>query len=84
MAKYRRKPVVVEAEQFQPGTPIEGVKEVPWTDHGARTSGVEGHLRVESTLFVLVPGDWAITEGDHRYIISNDRFDATYEPVSTP
>jgi hypothetical protein len=74
--KFRKKPLVIEAEQFWPD-------KKPWPD-GVFTHGdigapewliktLEGWLRVS-------PGDWVITgvKGE-RYPCKPDIFEATYE-----
>lgn len=80
MAKFKKKPIEVEAEQFSPD--IEpwpyGVREVI---HGDKTldyfwiDTLEGGYRVS-------PGDWIITgiEGE-RYPCKPGIFKKTYEPV---
>lgn len=79
MAKYRKKPIVIEAEQWFPGKEIAGV-ENNW-NNDPRMSGsytirtLEGHLNVS-------PGDWIITgvKGE-KYPCKPDIFEATYEKV---
>ena len=84
---YRKKPVVVEAEQFWP-------QKTPWPD------GVESRLvherdrdpcysrpfikTLEGEMYVT-PGDWVITgvKGE-RYPCKPDIFEATYEAVEAP
>ena len=88
MAKYRKKPVVIEAEQFFPN-------KLPWPDgieqypadqqesvtgerqawFGWRVQTLEGPLEAR-------PGDWIITgiKGE-RYPCKPDIFEATYEQV---
>jgi hypothetical protein len=80
MAKYRKKPVVIEAEQWLgPETSIAGVEPVigllentidRWVIHT-----LEGPLNVS-------PGDWIITgvKGE-KYPCKPDIFSATYEPA---
>jgi len=77
MGKYRKKPVVVEAEQFFPDSE-------PWP------AGVCGS-RTESGFIAWIPtlegdmdvnaGDWIITgiKGE-KYPCKSDIFAATYEP----
>lgn len=75
--KYRKKPVVIEAEQFD-------IDQVPWPDgvvdmHGTATiTTSEGVMRVNH-------GDWVITgvKGE-KYPCKSDIFELTYEPVHTP
>lgn len=79
MAKYRKKPVVIEAEQFQPGItpwPV-GVEErfLKGDFHSYVIETLEGFHRV-------IPGDWIITgvKGE-RYPCKPDIFEMTYDPV---
>jgi hypothetical protein len=80
MPKFRKKPVVVEAEQF-----VIGDGPLPPGVHGAEG----GHFYVmtahNQTVFV-VRGDWIIAEPDGRgyYPCKSDIFAATYEPVEDP
>jgi hypothetical protein len=85
MPKFRKKPVVIEAEQWYPGKVIEGVVgERPATLGGnglspepamAFIKTLEGTMRVSD-------GDWVITgvKGE-RYPCKPDIFEATYEPA---
>lgn len=81
--KYRKKPIVIEAEQY-----IKGSAEMP------RGVCLEKHLdgdlvhphvhTVHSNQAVLLEsGDWVIPEPDgvHFYPCKPDIFAATYEPV---
>ncbi len=74
--KFRKKPVVVEAEQFWPGTE-------PWPD------GVKGCVgypfwvdTLEGDHHIVLPGDWIITgvKGE-KYPCKPDIFETTYEKV---
>jgi hypothetical protein len=74
MAKYRKRPVIVEATQWFPGKQVPGVfdrRDSPYviTIHGQKT--------------IVMPGDWIITEPDgiHHYPCKPDIFAATYGPV---
>lgn len=75
MPMFRKKPVVVEAEHFEPAT-------TPWPA-GVYTTGA-GQFRVwdekQSCHVRVNPGDWIIT-GVHgeRYPCAPDVFDVTYE-----
>jgi hypothetical protein len=86
MAKYRKKPIVVEAEQFFPGLLLkeswpEGVERIgrvpsdPTSLTGFRLKTLEGW-------FVVSPYDWIITgiKGE-KYPCKPDIFEATYEKV---
>lgn len=91
MAKFRKRPVVVDAEQWFPGVKIEGVVtsgqqgfppwieieggRIPMPDHWGWIITKEGGIGV-------TPGDWVITgvKGE-RYPCKPDIFEMTYEPV---
>lgn len=79
--KYRKKPVVIEAEEWWPGVEIEGVEEIRHS-----TIGLIGRIKTledtdESARYVT-PGDFIITgvEGE-KYACKPDIFHKTYEPV---
>jgi hypothetical protein len=70
MAKFRKKPVVVEASQwFKPG------------DHPAVICSEIPHVKTAGGPAPVHPGDWIITESDGRghYPCRPDIFAATYE-----
>jgi len=74
MTKYRKKPIVVEAEQFFPD-----VK--PWPIGVSRCR--EGwHIKTLEGRGLVTPGDWIITgvQGE-RYPCKPPIFDQTYEAV---
>ncbi|UOF90805.1 PGDYG domain-containing protein [Fodinisporobacter ferrooxydans] len=86
MAKYRKKPVVVEAEQWFPGKHIDGVNPggdivfdglKKWVEPNGKyyISTLEGDMEVS-------PGDYIITgvKGE-KYPCKPDIFEATYEKV---
>lgn len=80
MPRYRKKPVVIDAEQFVNGVsdPVgvfrreEDASPYVVTIHGQRC--------------YIEPGDWIIPEPDgvHFYPVKPDIFAATYEPVEVP
>lgn len=74
MAKFRKKPVVIEAEQWFPGRLIEGVVNHPEEDF-AEVATLEGQMRCSS-------GDWIITgvKGE-KYPCKDEIFRMTYDPV---
>ena len=92
MAKYRKKPVVIEAVQwFKLGDhpavrAIADTDDLYFTGMGGATLvdrekyGVVGTL--ESPAHLVTPGDWIIrgVHGEH-YPCKPDIFDATYEAV---
>lgn len=79
MAKYRKRPVVVDAEQWFPGRHVPGVvanrDNNPMTPNRYSIETWEGHMAV-------APGDWIITgvKGE-KYPCKPDIFAATYDPV---
>ena len=95
MPKFRKKPVIVEAEQFDPGQLILLPKGV--TSWPCCTTAIDGdrcpihglpHVKLGYRIQTLEgplqvrPGDWIITgvKGE-RYPCKPDVFEATYEPV---
>lgn len=89
MPKFRKRPVVVEAEQYlgpQQRPVVRGVclggKECV---HGWRRSMVRPHVTTAQGQHVAVnPGDWIIKEPEGQsgyYPCKPDVFAATYEPV---
>jgi hypothetical protein len=83
MAKFRKKPIVIEAVRWFPGKEIEGVIEVPV----ASTTDPRGYKTVafietlEGRMEVSL-GDWVITGvAGERYPCRDDIFRKTYEPV---
>lgn len=79
MAKFRRKPVVVQADQWFPGQPLEGVQERRRRDSPL---GVVGIIKTPRGDMVAMPGDWIITGvAGERYPCREDIFYKTYEPA---
>lgn len=83
MMKFRKKPVVIDAVQFDgvceiPGVVISPVLEP--TEYNPR--GVYGQIRTLEGVMTCVPGDWIITgvKGE-VYPCKPDIFEATYEAV---
>lgn len=83
MGKFRKKPVVIEANQWFPeGTTVKGV-------HWEQRSGDDGEYLVPYVITVheqrayLAPGDWVLPEPkpDRFYPCKPDIFVATYEPA---
>lgn len=81
MPKFRKKPVVIEAEPYRPGLE-DGFRRHP-ISHAA--TGNLPDVPFISTLegdMVIWPGDWVITGiKGKRYPIRSDIFEATYEAV---
>ena len=89
MPKYVKKPIVIEAEQFFPDKPVEGVRKVPRrTVDATRTRGIIYDTperyeidTLEGTM-VVEPGDWIIkgVVGE-RYPCKDAIFKLSYTPL---
>ncbi len=93
--KFRKKPVVVEAEQWFPGKQVAGVG--PFYDPdsrvrdammGALVPGASpddyGWIETLEGAYVVTAGDWIITGvNGEKYPCKPDIFEKTYEPVET-
>ncbi len=80
MARYRKKPIVVEAEQFSFGKPL------PHRDRGPIVclDGTRWYVvTIHGERATLADDDWVVLEpdGKHAYPVKPDIFVATYEPV---
>ncbi len=90
MAKYRKKPVVVEAGQWDPDSLLEEPNPhmpdklgVIWQYDpvGGLSHGIVTTIHKQKTIVAV--GDWVIKEPDgiHHYPCKPDIFEATYELV---
>lgn len=82
MARFRKKPVVVEATQwFKPGDHPAVKKTAP----GRGSLKPRGVVQTAGGTAIVDPGDWVITEPNGRghYPCKPDIFEATYEPVES-
>ena len=74
--KFRKKPVIVEAEQFRKKS--EGIPGVYFDEN-------DNHwvVTIHGQKTPVVPGDWIITEPDgiHHYPCKPDVFETIYEKV---
>lgn len=79
MPKFRKKPVVIEAEQFYVGAEIEGVCRCIEIDEGGP------HIHTLEGNQLVSEGDWIITgvKGE-KYPCKPDIFELTYEPAEAP
>lgn len=85
MPKYRKKPVVVEAEQWFPGKEVEGVMDKAMLSEvwfGAKAEDGRYFIRTLEGDMIVMPGDYIITgvKGE-RYPCKPDIFEETYELV---
>ena len=92
MPKFRKKPVVIEAVQWQPSVKHPGVSLEPAHNQPSRSGGVS--FRMPERYYVttihgqrayLHPGDWLLPEPDgvHFYPCKPEVFEATYEPLES-
>lgn len=87
MAKYRKKPIVIEAEQWprpseaQPPAGQQDTLGVVW-EYGPDGKRAGGRIGTLEGPHHVTDGDWIITgiQGE-QYPCKPDIFDATYEPV---
>jgi hypothetical protein len=77
--KFRKKPIVIEAEEYRPYEPTlpDGVCLCHVQQHRL------AHIHTLEGLMLVNSGDWIITgvKGE-KYPCKPDIFEATYEPVS--
>lgn len=78
MPKYRKKPVVVEAEQYL-GDPLHAPRGVCVSMRVGHPA--EPHIHTDEGIMIVSPGDWVIrgVRGEY-YPCKPDVFAATYEP----
>ena len=84
MAKYRKKPVVIEAEQFfYDGPRINAVFYPSVSEDGTTYIGDAYVVTVHEQRCYIQNGDWILPEPDgiHFYPCKPDIFSNTYEPV---
>ena len=82
MAKYRKKPVVIEAEQYHGDN--ESVARIrSFVGKELHGNGRDLFIETWESIHIVRPGDWVIREvtGDN-YPCKPDIFEATYEPIS--
>lgn len=89
MAKYRKRPVVVDAEQYTGPDGVPAGHELPPVPGGVKWHTTE-HAGIRYAYVVTIhgqdtpvsPGDWIITEPDgvHHYPCKPAVFAATYAP----
>ena len=75
--KYRARPVIIEAEQWQPGRTVDGVEE------RIDARGPYGLLATPHGYTVIEPGDYVIAESGVPflfYFLKPQEFERLYEP----
>lgn len=84
MAKYHKKPIVVEAEQFHYNKKPwhKAIKEARGTTLGFMTSDILQYINTLEGCHIVRDGDWIITgiKGE-KYPCKPDIFELTYELV---
>ena len=91
MAKYRKKPVVIEAMQFN-GTNIDEIRESmglrPLEFYGIVPKGAPDfeqlarlYVAANSAFLVIEPGEWVLPDALGCYPCKPAIFEATYEAV---
>jgi hypothetical protein len=86
VAKYRKRPIVIEAEQWWPGDHIEGVKyKTEYTVEdadGERIVRLGPYIMTFLGVIDIAQGDWIITgEACGKYPCKPRIFDEMYEPL---
>ncbi len=79
MAKFRKRPVVIEAEQWWPGKHVDGIEYGEDSEYGDPAV----FIRTLEGLMEVSPGDYIITgvKGE-KYPVKEHIFLETYEPVA--
>jgi hypothetical protein len=80
MARYRKKPVVIEAVQWFKHGDHPAVLPAPLQPIDGYVTGVNGWIQTLEGGHIVTPGDWIITgvKGEH-YPCKPDIFAATYD-----
>ncbi len=92
MAKYKSKPRVIDAEQYN------GPRKVDWDGIPPTVRGVHWHrnafdncqwphvVTIQEQIVRIEPGEWIVDEGDgqHFYPISAEKFAEKYQPLTEP
>ena len=84
MAQYRKKPVVIDAEQFfYDGPRVRGVFYPDLSEDGRTWIGDAFVITIHDQRVYLQSGDWIVAEpdGEHYYPVKQDIFAASYEAV---
>jgi len=84
--KFRKKPVVIDAEQWHHGKVIDGVCEASClgtiTERGGEIYNDDPHVHTLEGIMKVSDGDWIITGVlGEKYPCKPDIFKMTYEPA---
>ena len=79
--KFRKKPIVIDAEQWFPGRQVDGVV-IQSAEFGLAFIRTSKRNKMLSRKRFVSPGDWIITgiKGE-KHLCKPDVFEATYEVV---
>lgn len=81
MARFRQRPIFVDAERWRPGYKLDGVCYCAFPT--ATASGgvvLAAHVHTPNGPISLQSGDWLVTtEGGSRFPVSDELFTAFYE-----
>lgn len=81
MKKFRKKAIVIEAEQWFPGSNMEIVKEEVWKD-GPYEGYKKAYVETLEGIMLVSPGDYIIKGiNGEFYPCKPDIFAKTYDPV---
>ncbi len=82
--KYRKKPIVIEAEQWFSGKEIEGVENLS-SDTESPNGYLYGYIKNPHCEMMICEGDWVLKDIDgYVYGCKSDIFEKTYELVEDP
>jgi len=82
MTKYRKKPIVVEAEQFDPKDQDQHRRLGVWPFHDVDNGTLTYSISTLEGVLDITEGDWIITGvAQERYPCKDSIFKQTYVPV---
>lgn len=82
MPKFRKKPIIIEAEQWFPGIEIDGVNAGIANRLAKDIPGNQAWIATLEGGHIVRPGDWIITGiAGEKYPCKPDIFEATYESM---
>lgn len=82
MSKFRKRPVVIEAEQFDPGAEEWPFEAEMWASPVIRTGDNAYAINTLEGPYIVTPGNWIIRgiKGEF-YVCKDEIFRLTYEAV---
>lgn len=79
MAKFRKRPVIIEAEQWYPELLISGVLQPDPTS----MTQFAPHVLTPAGAVELKPGDWIVRQEKGNFVYKPEIFEQSYEPVDS-